>query len=199
MYGMKEASFYSSAQKWHLARQDICRYGDRSLLRQWVSATSSSTCLKPPFSARQVICRYGDSWCKKTMVLFSLPARATCCGHDDMDLEKHRFCLTILVRAPCCGQGDICCFCSFFVSFIFFHVLITSLPAQMGQVRYKEHNKPFCHFFMAFPQLTRETSYQKCLITIKNLTLSNTYHIWMVKPTLQFSIEATSLARLGQY
>ena len=44
-----------------------CQAGNMSLWRQtflcqWVSATSSSTCLRPSLPARQNICRHGDNY-----------------------------------------------------------------------------------------------------------------------------------------
>jgi len=46
-----------------------CRYGDTTFLCQWVSATSSSTCSKPPYLARQDDSRHGELWSSKTWVL----------------------------------------------------------------------------------------------------------------------------------
>jgi len=58
---------------------------------------------------------------------------------------------------------------SLFTSFkfpFFGSCLVHSFPTQLSQVRSKEHNKAFCHIFMAFPWITCKTSNQKCLIYI---------------------------------
>ena len=59
-FKMKEMGFYTCCKIC-----TSCLTGNMSLWRhtflcQWVSATSSSTCLKPPLPARQNICRHGD-------------------------------------------------------------------------------------------------------------------------------------------
>ena len=126
-----------------------CGHGDRTFLCQWVSATSSSTCPKPPFLARHDICRHSDIWSWKTWVL-ELHSRH---GHNLL-LRRHLARQDFVATATCFGQtgqrtcnsrqagnvvpgrNDSCrpkfAGCSSFCFSFIGSYLVHSFPAQLG-------------------------------------------------------------------